>query len=92
MPVKNLGGFKPLPDSNDPGWIIEAQSKTGRVYHVAIAISNFRPPRTYMINYIDWKTYTGGNRKLYRGDCPAFAEEQKKLGAIQVVNGVHDDV
>ncbi len=88
--IKILGGFKPLPDSNSPGWIVEVNSITGRVYHVAIAISNFRPPRAYMIKYIDWKSYTGGNHALYCGDDPAFAEEQRELETIQKVNEVND--
>ena len=90
MSVKILGGFSPLPDSNDPGFIVEANSRTGRVYHVAVVISNFREPRAFMINYIDWKSYTGGSHALYRGDDPAFAEEQRELGTLQVVNEVDD--
>ena len=90
MGVKILGGFKPLPDSNDPGFIVEANSKTGRVYHVAVAISSFGQPRAFMINYIDWTCYTGGFHALYRGDDPAFAEEQRELETLQTVNEVDD--
>ena len=91
MGVKVLGGFKPLPDSNSPGWIVEINSKTGRVYHIAVAVNSFKPPRAYMINYIDWKSYTGGSHPLYRGDDPAFAEEQRELGTLQTVNEVDNE-
>ena len=90
MCVKILGGFRPLPDSNDPGFIVEAHSKTGRKYHVAVAISSFKPPRTFMINYIDWKSYTGGNHALYRGDDPVYAEMQRAQETLQPVNEVDD--
>ncbi len=86
MCVKILGGFRPLPDSNDPGFIVEAHSKTGRVYHVAVAISSFAPPRAFMLSYIDWKSYTGGRHVLYCGDDPVNAQIQRELGTLQVVN------
>jgi len=86
LPVTILGGFKPLPDSNSPGWIIVVNSKTGREYYIAIAVNNFREPRAYLIDHIDWASYTGGSHPLYQGDIPEHAVEQKILGTVERVN------
>ena len=86
QPITILGGFKPLPNSNSPGWIVLANSKAGREYYIAIAVNNFRDPRAYLIDYIDWASYTGGTHPLYKGDIPEYAEEHKQLGTIERVN------
>jgi hypothetical protein len=86
LPVTVLGAFNPLPDSNSPGFIVRACSKTGRVYHVAITVPRFKETNAYMINYIDWKSYTGGKRPIYRGDMPNMAAKAKQLGSVEVVN------
>ncbi len=88
LPVTILGGFRPLPNSNSPGWIVLVNSKSGREYYIAIAVNNFRDPRAYLIDYIDWASYCGDKSKhpLYRGDIPEYAEEHKQLGTIERVN------
>ena len=86
LPIAVLGGFDPLPDSNKPGFIVRAVSKTGRVYHVAITFPRFGDNNAYMINYIDWKTYTGGDHPLYAGDMPRSAAKAKELGSVERVN------
>ena len=88
QPITILGGFKPLPNSNSPGWIVLANSKAGREYYIAIAVNNFRDPRAYLIDYIDWASYCGDKSKhpLYRGDIAEHAMEQKFLGTIERVN------
>ncbi len=77
--VTLIGGFKPLPDSNSPGFIVRVVSVTNRVYHIAITVDDFRPPRTFVINHIDWGHYCGmdSGPGLYRGDVPEFARHQK---------------
>ena len=90
LPITILGAFNPLPDSNSPGFIVRANSKTGRVYHVAITMPTFRKPNAYMIKYIDWKTYVGGERPLYTGDMPGCAARAKELGQLEVVNEVKE--
>ena len=63
-------------------------SKAGRTYYVAIAVNNFREPRAYLIDHIDWATYCGDKSKhpLYQGDIVEYAMEQKVLGTIERVN------
>ena len=88
LPIVILGGFKPLPNSNSPGWIVLANSKAGREYYIAIAVNNFRDPRAYLIDYIDWASYCGDKSEhlLYRGDIVEHAMEQKFLGTVERVN------
>ncbi len=86
--VTNLGGFDPLPGSNSPGYIVKVTSQAQRVYCVAITIDTLRPPRTFLPDYIDWKTYIGIGWKdgLYRGDQPCFARHQKLNSVFERVN------
>lgn len=84
QPITILGGFNPLPNSNSPGWIILVESKT-QEYYVAVAVDRFRGPRSYLIDYIDWASYTGGTHPLYKGDIPKHAAEHKHLGTIERV-------
>lgn len=88
LPITVLGGFRPLPASNSPGWIVLVNSKTGREYYVAISVNSFREPRAYLIDYIEWSTYCGDSSKhpLYRGEIPEYAAEQKKLKTFERVN------
>ncbi len=83
-PITILGGFNPLPNSNSPGWIVLVISKS-REYYVAVAVDMFRGLRSYLIDYIDWASYTGGTHPLYKGDIPGHAEEHKNLGTIERV-------
>lgn len=83
--VTLLGGFKPLPDSNSPGFIVRIVSITNRVYHVAVTMDDFRDPRTFLIGYIDWGHYVGMDSKheLYRGELPEFARHQKLCNVLE---------
>jgi hypothetical protein len=94
LPITILGAFNPLPDSNSPGFIVRAVSKTGKVYHVAITMPNFRKSNAYMIKYIDWKTYVGGRcvQPLYRGDMPRSAAKAKELGSIERTNEMKETI
>ncbi len=77
--VTLLGGFRPLPDSNSPGFIVRAVSKADKAYHIAIAVDDFKPPRTFIIDHIDWGHYVGvdSRHELYCGELPGFARHQK---------------
>ena len=77
--VTLLGSFRPLPGSNSPGFIVTVLSRAGKTYYIAITLDNFRKPRAYLIDYIDWKTYCGGDseHKLYRGDTHNVAVYNK---------------
>lgn len=86
LPIIVLGGFKPLPDSNRPGWIVLVNTKTGREYYVAIAIGFNRDPYAYLIDYIDWKDYCESEHPLYRGDIPDVARKHKLLETVERVN------
>lgn len=86
LPVVLLGGFKPVPNSNRPGWIIMVQTKTGREYYVAIAIGWNREPHAYLIDYIDWKDFCESEHPLYQGDIPEIAKKHRELGTVERVN------
>lgn len=86
LPVVILGGFKPVPNSNRPGWIVLVNTKTGREYYVAIAIGQNRTPYAYLIDYIDWKDYCESDHPLYRGDIPEIAERHRLLETVERVN------
>ena len=86
LPVVLLGGFRPVPNSNRPGWIVMVQTKTGREYYVAIAIGSHRDPYAYLIDYIDWRDYCSSNHPLYKGDIPDTAAKHQELGTVERVN------
>jgi hypothetical protein len=90
LPITILGAFNPLPDSSWPGFIVMAISKTGRVYHVAITMPSFRKSNAYMLGYIDWKSYVGGEHPLYAGDMPRMAAKAKELGSFERVNDMKE--
>ena len=83
--VTLIGGFRPLPDSNSPGFIVKVVSKADKVYHIAITVDDYKPSRTYVVDYIDWKTYCGMDSKheLYCGEVPAFARLQKSCNVFE---------
>ncbi len=84
-PITIRGGFNPLPNSNSPGWIVLVNSKSGQEYYIAVVVDMFRGPRSYLIDYIDWSSYTGGTHPLYKGDIPEHAEEHKQLETVERV-------
>lgn len=69
--IENLGGFRPLPTSKNPGWIVHITSSRGRVYIIAVGVKNFG---LYWFRLkeesVDWSTWIGGESEdeLYRGD------------------------
>ena len=83
--VTIIGGFRPLPDSNSPGFIVRVVSQAEKVYHIAIAVD----PRTFLINHIDWGHYVGmdSGPGLYQGDIPAFARHQKLCNVFTNLKG-----
>jgi len=86
LPIVLLGGFKPLPNSNRPGWIVLVNTKTGREYYVAIAIGSNRNPYAYLIDYIDWASFCESKHPLYQGDIPEIARKYRELGTVERVN------
>lgn len=86
--VTIIGGFRPLPDSNSPGFIVKVVSKTDKVYYIAITVDDFQAPRTYVVDYIDWKTYSGleSKHELYCGEVPIFARHQKLCNIFERLN------
>jgi len=69
--VKNLGGFRPLPTSKNPGWVVRVTSKRGHVHVIAVGVKGFR---LYWFRLkeemIDWSRWIGAEaeNELYRGD------------------------
>ena len=69
--IENLGGFRPLPTSKNPGWIVRITSKRGRVFAVAVGVDNFK---LYWFRLkeesIDWSLWIGedAESELFRGD------------------------
>ncbi len=86
LPVVLLGGFKPLPNSNRPGWICLVNTKAGREYYVAIAIGQNRDPYAYLTDYIDWKDFCESKHPLYQGYIPDRARKHRELGTVERVN------
>ncbi len=82
------GGFMPLPGSNSPGFILTVRSQAQRLYVIAIAVDKFGPPRAYLPDYVDWKTYNGigCENRLYQGDMPCFGMHQKLNSVFERVN------
>ena len=82
------GSFMPLPGSNSPGFIITVRSRAKRLYCIAIVVDKLQPPRAYLPDHVDWKTYNGGGceSKLYLGDMPCFAMHQKLNKVFEKVN------
>jgi len=69
--IENLGGFRPLPTSKNPGWVVRVTSKRGRVHVIAVGVKNFK---LYWFRLkeemIDWSRWIGADaeNELYRGD------------------------
>lgn len=80
-----IGGFRPLPGSNSSGFIVRVVSQAGKTYHMAIAVDDFKPPRTFIIDYIDWGHYCGTESKheLYCGELLEFARHQKLCNVFE---------
>ena len=86
-----LGAFRPLPDSNYPGWIVMAGTRF-RDYYVAVSIRPDGMLNTYLCDYVDWKCYDGeGAAKLYAGDRPERAAVLKRARKFQIVKRLEVD-
>lgn len=76
-----LGGFRQIPPSPLPGWIIIVTSKHGTVWNVVVT-AHENPPRftTWIVQRIPWEYWAGKiNRDptVYDGDKPIKYEERK---------------
>lgn len=77
-----LGGFKRIPPSPLPGWIIIVTSKRGMVWNVVIT-AHESPPRftTWIVQRIPWEYWAGKTNRdptVYDGDRPMKYEERKQ--------------
>ena len=78
---ENLGGFSQVLGPNNPGWIVQAETKHGNPYYLAV----FHPGKgcfsylfAVLFRELPWKYWIGDKSKnpLYRGDNP---EKYKEL-------------
>lgn len=85
--VEVCGGFKQIPPSLSPGWIVKIISKFNKTWYVIIQKIRTANPDTYRIwmrGGIPWKFWIGdqSNNKLYQGDKPLeykrLRDEKKK--------------
>lgn len=81
--IENLGGFRPLPTSNRPGWIVRMTSNRGKVYYVAVAVNHFGL-YWFRLKKVDWSLWAGDRAKdeLYRGDDVHEGEDEKISGDL----------
>ncbi len=87
--VELLGGFKRIPPSPLPGWIVIVTSRRGTVWNVVIT-AHENPPRftTWIVQRIPWEHWAGKlNRDpiVYDGDHPIKYEERRQKA--RKVNG-----
>lgn len=79
--VEFLGGFKPIPPSTLPGWILKVTSIHDRKWNVAILANGIKHIyEIRIIKSVPWKNYCGGKLSLYQGDNP---EKYKGLRMIE---------
>lgn len=69
--VELLGGFKPLPTSNKPGWIVRVTSVYNTTYIIAVAVDRGKP-YWFQVQDFSWCHYVGdtASNPLYQGDEP----------------------
>lgn len=91
QPILLLGAFKPVPESNWPGWIVRVATRV-REYYVAVSIRSDGRRNAYLVPYIDWKCYDGDRSEnpLYAGDRPEKAVALKRSEKLQRVNDGDD--
>lgn len=70
--IENLGGFRPLPTSRNPGWVVRITSSRGKSYNIAVGVRNFglywfRLPELLESDWESWIGKESGD-ELYRGD------------------------
>ena len=75
--VQVLGGFKLVPPSFHPGWIVSITSVFGRTWHVAVTSDDHRHIfKTWVVQLIPWRYYigkVGQEYSIYNGDNPEQA-------------------
>jgi len=83
--VEVLGGFKQVPPSVRPGWIVKITSKFNRIWYVAVKIQPQEKYKTYVLEKVPWKFWIGdeSNNPLYQGD---LSEKYKRLKNKELEN------
>jgi hypothetical protein len=67
--IKNLGWFSEVSGSRYPGWIVQIESRSGRMYYVAVISDNdLLENRAYDLFSLAGCKYQGGESELYKGD------------------------
>ena len=84
-----LEGFRSIPPSPLPGWIIVVTSKRGTVWNVVVT-AHENPPRftTWVVQRIPWEHWVGEIDRdpgVYDGDHPIEYEKRKQKA--RVTNG-----
>lgn len=85
--IEFLGGFKPVPPSILPGWILKVISVHDKVWYVAVLANDTKHCyEIRLINYISWEHWVGTDAltnhksfrdKLFSGDNPKKYKELK---------------
>jgi len=78
--VEFLGGFKLIPPSTLPGWILQVNSIYGKCWNIAVLANDIK--HIYEIRImksVPWKNWIGTNshNKLFCGDNPETYKELK---------------
>jgi len=71
--VELLGGFRPIPPGNDPGWILRVTSANKKRWHVAIVARGSTTDYVLrVLTRVPWENWIGDEcgLDLYRGDKP----------------------
>jgi hypothetical protein len=81
-PIELLGGFKHIPPSNMPGWVIMITTRFKKRFYVALRVHKIWKHQLFveMISTIPWRYWDGdkSNNLLYRGDRPQLYERLKR--------------
>lgn len=91
-----LGAFRPVPNSNWPGWIVLARTRF-RDYYVAVSVRPSGTLNAYLTDIVDWKDYdgVGSPNPLYAGDRPeraAILKQAQKFEIMGVNNAKRSEV
>lgn len=82
--IEFLGGFKPIPPSTLPGWILIVTSVYNTQWNIAILANDIKHIyEIRIIKYVPWKNWVGTNFwnndsfriKLFSGDNPKKYKE-----------------
>jgi len=81
-----MGGFKVIPPTTHPGWIISIRVGQHRFKHIAVLILAGGKYKVVRIHSIDWKQWEGdieGSSTLRTGDRPDIYKELKDGKELQ---------